>query len=144
RWGKSFKHDAASARLCSWCQPSPEGRGWPAAGAFTGRSGPGEGFLLFQRGGSRPTYGFAFKMQSPHTTYHIPHTTYHIPTYRPPLPRLYHAPAGQQVGLQEGIDVPVEDAVSISHFKFRPMVLNEPIGVQNVGPDLAAKIDICL
>ena len=29
--------------MCSWCQPSPEGRGWPAAGAFTSRSGPGEG-----------------------------------------------------------------------------------------------------
>ena len=27
-------------------QPSPEGRGWPAAGAFTSRSGPGEGSLL--------------------------------------------------------------------------------------------------
>jgi hypothetical protein len=27
-------------------QPSPEGRGWPAAGAFTSRSGPSEGSLL--------------------------------------------------------------------------------------------------
>jgi len=25
--------------------PSPSGRGWPAAGAFTSRSGPGEGLL---------------------------------------------------------------------------------------------------
>jgi hypothetical protein len=31
--------------MCSWCQPSPEGRGWPGAGAFTSRSGPGEGLL---------------------------------------------------------------------------------------------------
>ena len=31
--------------MCSWCQPSPEGRGWPAASAFTSRSGPGEGSL---------------------------------------------------------------------------------------------------
>jgi hypothetical protein len=34
--------------MCSWCQPSPEGRGWPAAGALTSRSGPGEGFFLFE------------------------------------------------------------------------------------------------
>ena len=27
-------------------QPSPEGRGWPAAGVLTSRSGPGEGSLL--------------------------------------------------------------------------------------------------
>jgi len=26
-------------------QPSPLGRGWPAAGAFTSRGGPGEGSL---------------------------------------------------------------------------------------------------
>jgi len=31
--------------------PSPLGRGWPAAGAFTSRSGPGEG--LFGKGSER-------------------------------------------------------------------------------------------
>ena len=29
--------------MCSWCQPSPEGRGWPAAGALTSPSADGAG-----------------------------------------------------------------------------------------------------
>jgi hypothetical protein len=54
------------------------------------------------------------------------------------------ASAGQQVGFEEGIEISIEHAVGIAHFKFCAMVLNEPIGMQNVGPDLAAKIDIGL
>jgi hypothetical protein len=46
RWPRLFSALSRGARIGT--QPSPLGRGWPAAGAFTSRSGPGEGSLLNQ------------------------------------------------------------------------------------------------
>jgi hypothetical protein len=45
-------------------QPSPVGRGWPAAGAFTSRNGPGEGsfpYNLNTRSLLRPIKGWQFE-----------------------------------------------------------------------------------
>ena len=36
--------------IAKWVLPSPEGRGWIAAGAFTSRRGPGEGSVTRRRG----------------------------------------------------------------------------------------------
>jgi len=60
------------------------------------------------------------------------------------LARLHRIAAGQQVGFKKGVDVAVQDAVGVAHFKFRSVVLDEAVGVQDVRPDLAAKIDVSL
>ncbi len=43
--GRRQKAEGRVKRLELNEQPSPLGRGWPAAGAFISRSGTGEGFL---------------------------------------------------------------------------------------------------
>jgi len=49
------KAEASIQRLELNEQPSPLGRGWPAAGAFISRSGTGEGFLRRPSKSSRQT-----------------------------------------------------------------------------------------
>src|SRR5580698_8581419 len=46
---------------------------------------------------------------------------------------------GHEVGADEGVDVTVEDAVDVADFKLRAVILDEAIGLHDVGTDLAAE-----
>src|ERR1700722_2828510 len=58
-------------------------------------------------------------------------------TQRSPSPR-------HQIITNEGIEIAVQYPVHIPHLKFCPMVLDQPVGLQRVGADLAAKADVAL
>ena len=45
-------------------------------------------------------------------------------------------------GFDQHVQVAVEHAVGVPDLDFRPLVFDQPIGMKNVGPDLAAKINI--
>jgi hypothetical protein len=52
------------------------------------------------------------------------------------------AAAPKKESLDERVQVPVEHAVGVPDLDFRPQVFDQPVGMKNVGADLAAKINV--
>src|SRR2546425_8121473 len=52
--------------------------------------------------------------------------------------------AGEEVGLDEVVDVAVQDLLDVPPLGTGAMVLHERVGLQDVGADLTAKIDVLL
>src|SRR5262245_29111215 len=52
--------------------------------------------------------------------------------------------AGEQKRADEGIEVAVEHAVDVPDLHTRAVVLDHPVGLQHVGADLAAEVDLHL
>src|SRR5439155_6479589 len=50
--------------------------------------------------------------------------------------------APPQLGLDESLDVAVQDRIDVPDLDARPVVLHQPVGMQDVGADLRAELDV--
>src|SRR5436305_6046104 len=59
-----------------------------------------------------------------------------------PSSSLLFSAARQQISSNERLQIAIDNAIHVTHFRFRTMVLDHPIGLQNVGANLRSKFDV--